>query len=196
MIGILLIAGASFFQPQTQQDSIGIETVNGKTFVVHKVSEKETLYAISKRYGTTVEAILQYNPTADAGLEIGQILKVPYTAKTNATVRPTGGGITHVVTAKETMFSISKAYNVSVDEIRQWNSLSDNSLSIGQELIIKKRNTVTAETTSTATVSQNVSAGQKGTHTVAAEETMYSIARQYGITVQQLKDWNAIDGSE
>lgn len=195
MIGILIIAGASFFQPQTQQDSIGIETVNGKTFVIHKVGERETLYALSKRYGTTVDAILQYNPTADAGLEIGQILKVPYTPKANTPSRSTaGGGITHVVAAKETMFSISKAYNVSVDEIRQWNSLTDNSLSIGQELVIKKRNTVSSETITAAQTTVNTAS--KGTHTVAAKETMYSIARQYGITVQQLKEWNSIDGNE
>jgi len=191
MIGILIIAGASFFQPQAQVDSIGIETVNGKTFVIHKVGEKETLYALSKRYGTTVDAILQYNPTADAGLEIGQILKVPYVPRRiPATVRP-AGGITHVVAAKETMFSISKAYNVSVDEIRQWNNLPDNSLSIGQELTIKRRNTVSES----ATVTQTSTSGN-GTHTVAAKETMYSITRQYGITVQQLKEWNSIDGNE
>jgi LysM repeat protein len=80
MIKLLVLIGASFFQPQAQKDSIGVETINGKVFVIHKVGEKETLYALSKRYGTTVDAIVQQNPTAAAGLEIGQILKVPYTA--------------------------------------------------------------------------------------------------------------------
>lgn len=55
MITEFILAGVSFFQPQAQQDSLGIETVNGKIFVIHKVSEKETLYGISRRYGATVE---------------------------------------------------------------------------------------------------------------------------------------------
>src|SRR5262245_58018142 len=134
MIIEILIAGASFFQPQSQQDSLGIETINGKIFVVHKVSEKETLYGISKRYGTTVDNIIQYNPTASSGLEIGQVLKVPYTRSAPSTTTSTaskGGGIIHVVTAGETMFSLSKAYSVSIDEIKEWNGLKENALSVG-----------------------------------------------------------------
>jgi LysM repeat protein len=193
MIAEIILAGVSFFQPQTQQDSLGIETVNGKIFVVHKVSEKETLYGISRRYGATVDEIVQYNPAANSGLEIGQILKVPYTPKT--TVRPPAGGLVHVVSAKETMFSISKAYGVTVDEIRQWNNLSDNALSIGQELVIKRRNSILdGEAPTTRTI--NDTQQQKGLHTVEPKETMYSIARLYNITVDQLREWNKIEGNE
>jgi LysM repeat protein len=200
MITELILAGVSFFQPQAQQDSLGIETVNGKVFVIHKVSEKETLYGISKRYGATVDAVLEFNPSATEGLEIGQILKVPYSSpKAPVTVRPTGGGIIHVVAPKETMFSISKAYGVSIDEIKQWNDLSDNAISIGQELSIKKRNTqsgVSTVTTNGTVKSQDATPDQKGAHTVEAKETMYSIARQYNITVDQLRAWNGIEGNE
>ncbi|HTE30272.1 MAG TPA: LysM peptidoglycan-binding domain-containing protein, partial [Chryseolinea sp.] len=124
MINELILAGVSFFHPPVLQDSIGTETINGRIFVVHQVGEKETLYGISRRYGTTVDAILQYNPTADAGLEIGQIIKVPYVPR--KTIRANEGS-THVVAAKETMFSISQAYNVTIDEIKQWNNLTSNS---------------------------------------------------------------------
>lgn len=186
MINELIIAGVSFFHPHMLQDSTGTEVINGKVFVIHQVGEKETLYGISRRYGTTVDAILQYNPTADGGLEIGQVLKVPYVPR-QPKKSPEGGTI-HVVAAKETMFSISQAYNVSIDEIKQWNSLGDNSLSIGQELVIKKggsRNVTTPSTTNT-----------KGLHIVAAKETMFSIAKQYNVTVQQVKDWNNLEGYE
>src|SRR5688572_8408861 len=141
MINVLVISSVLFFNAhQVHRDSIGTETVNGKVFVIHSVGEKETLYAISRRYGASIESILQYNPTADAGLEIGQILKIPYVPK--KVVR--AGGTTHTVAAKETMFSISKMYGVTVDELKQWNNLSDNTLSIGQQLIIKKGSSATA----------------------------------------------------
>jgi LysM repeat protein len=186
MINELIIAGVSFFHPHMFQDSTGTEIINGKVFVIHQVGEKETLYGISRRYGTTVDAILQYNPTADGGLEIGQILKVPYVAK-QPRKSPEGGTI-HVVAAKETMFSISQAYDVSIDEIKKWNNLADNSLSIGQELVIKKGNS--------HSVAPQTTTASKGLHIVAAKETMFSIARQYNVTVQQIKDWNKLEGYE
>jgi LysM repeat protein len=96
---------------------------------------------------------------------------------------------------KETLFSIAKAYGVTVDELKQWNSLSSNTLSLGQELLIKKRNTNTT-IVQTPTVQNNEIKNKKGAHTVVAKETMFSIARQYGITIQQLKDWNNLQGNE
>lgn len=197
MINELIIAGVSiFFHPQVVQDSTGTEIINGKVFVIHQVGEKETLYGISKRYGTTVDSILQYNPSADGGLEIGQILKVPYVPK-QPKKAPEGGTI-HVVAAKETMFSISQSYDVSVDEIKQWNNLADNSLSIGQELVIKKSGAKTVSTTSTTATTSSASSTTpaKGLHIVAPKETMFSIAKQYGVTVQQIKEWNKLEGNE
>ena len=198
MINVLVFSSVLFFNAhQVPQDSIGTETVNGKVFVIHSVGEKETLYGISKRYGTSVENILQYNPTADAGLEIGQILKIPYRPKKTSR---TSGGTTHTVAAKETMFSISKMYGVTVDEIKQWNNLSDNALSIGQQLIIKKGTSTSTSaspsSSGTATTVVGVAAAKKGVHTVASKETMYSISRQYGVSVQQLQEWNNLTGTE
>ncbi|MCD9019999.1 LysM peptidoglycan-binding domain-containing protein [Parachryseolinea silvisoli] len=202
MINVLIYAGALFFQPQAY-DSLGIETVNGKIFVVHRVEEKETLYGISKRYGTTVDAIVQYNPDAASGLGTGQILKVPYTkpttnrATTVTTTPATGrGGVIHVVAARETMFSISKAYGVTVDELKQWNNLTDNALSPGQELVIKRRNTTTGTTPSENVTTVAPTASGKGVHTVEAKETLFSIATKHGISVQQLKDWNHLTNNE
>jgi LysM repeat protein len=185
MIKLLILIGFSL-SAEAPKDSIGVETINGKVFVIHKVDEKETLFAISRRYRTTVDAIIEYNKEAGEGLEIGQVLKVPYTPK--AAYRPSDA-IVHTVAAKETMYFISKKYGVTMDEIRQWNKLSDNAtLSIGQELIIKKK-------TTGAPVKPEVIV-RKGIHTVATGETVFSIVRLYGITQQQLKDWNNLEGTE
>src|SRR5690606_10745245 len=102
--------------------SIGIETINGRTFVIHRVEEKETLFGISRRYGTTVDDILQYNASAGSGLEIGQILKVPFIPK--QAHKPANGTV-HTVAPKETLYSISRAYQVSVDDLKRWNNLTD-----------------------------------------------------------------------
>jgi LysM repeat protein len=192
MINEIIFSSVLFFNAhQEHRDSIGTETVNGKVFVIHSVGEKETLYAISRRYGASIESILQYNPTADAGLEIGQILKVPYMPR--KAVRPVNGAATHTVAAKETMYSISKMYGVTIDDIKEWNNLSNNALSIGQQLVIKKASSSAAPVPAATT---SVSTNKKGVHTVAAKETMFSISRQYGVTVQQIKDWNKLEGNE
>jgi LysM repeat protein len=194
----LLILAVYFLNPQVQYDSVGIETINGKVFIIHKVEEKETLYGISKRYGSTVEAILQVNPNAGSGLEIGQLIKVPYTAtsRTTTTTRTqSSGGIIHVVGDKETLFSISKAYNVSIDDIKQWNNLTSNSLSVGQEIVVKKKTSVSTNPKPSDTTTPQPTS-KRGTHTVSAKETMFSISKQYGISIQQLKDWNNLQSNE
>lgn len=191
MIEALLVVGLSFFNPQVPADSLGTETIDGKLVVVHQVDEKETLYSLARRYGTTVDVIVQFNPSAKEGLSIGQVLKIPYTKRAAGTA--SSGGM-HKVTEKETLYSISRMYGVSIEEIKEWNNLSSNSLSLGQELIIKKTDTqpVTAQSTTT-TNEVNI---QPGVHQVAPKETMFSISKQYNITIDDLKRWNHIEGNE
>ena len=188
MIKIILLTLVSLGNPKIQSDSLRLETINGKQFIIHEVSEKETLYAISKHYGVSIMNILEFNKTADGGLELGQILKVPYVPKSKV---QNANGTVHTVAAKETLFSISKLYDVPVEDIKAQNNLSSNSLSLGQQLIIKKKTQPIQEPAKQVQI-QSV----KGTHTVAAKETLFSISKQYGITVQQLKEWNGIAGNE
>lgn len=192
MIKLLVLLAFPFFHSYTPVDSLGVEMINGKTFVIHKVDEKETLYAISKRYGTTVEDIVKYNPQSQSGLEIGLILKVPYVAP-KINIVPKGATI-HTVGEKETLYSISRKYDVTIDELKQWNNLTDEAISIGQELVIKKKNA--AKSTQPYSNENLTMRSKSGVHTVAAKETLFSIARQYNITMAQLREWNNLQGNE
>ena len=173
-------------------DSIGIETINGQTFVIHRVEEKETLFAISRRYRTTVDAILQHNASAGSGLEIGQILKVPYSPKP---ARP-ADGIVHTVAPKETLYSISRTYQVSMDDIKQWNNLTDSSLGIGQKLVIRKSPAVAVRKPQPVQHETSEPISRKGTHTVQPGQTLFSIAREYNLSLDDLREWNGLEGSE
>lgn len=184
-----MIIGTALLSTPEARDSVGIETINGKTFIIHKVEEKETLFAISRRYRTTVDLIVQHNTTAAAGLEIGQLLRIPYSPRPAAPK----DAVVHTVGPKETLFSIARQYAVPLDDLKKWNNLADNALTIGQEIIIRKK------AASVVPVSnQNRQRGplDKNTHTVAEKETMYSIARQYGISVDELKSWNKLESNE
>jgi LysM repeat protein len=163
-----------------------METINGKVFIIHQVGEHETLYGVSRRYGTPITAILEFNPKAASGLEVGKLLKIPYLPKPKV---QTADG-THKVAAKETLFSISRLYNVSIDELKAWNNLKDYSLSLGQELVVKKpagaKEVVKPPEMKVAT----------GPHRVEDKETLFSISKKYGVTVQEIKDWNGIIGND
>jgi LysM repeat protein len=195
MIYEIIFSGVAFFHPYTEKDSIGTEMINGKIFVLHKVDEKETLYAISRRYGASVEVIQQSNPGLSSTLEVGQILKVPYEKKAVKSIP--AGATTHKVAPKETMYSISKTYGVSVDELKKWNNLTDNSLSVGQEIIVKKPSPGQKVPVETKTPElYPVSIPVSGVHVVSAKETLYSIARLYGLSVSQLRSWNLLESDE
>lgn len=86
----------------------------------------------------------------------------------------------HVVVAGETLYAIAKRYNLQVMELVEWNNLSlSEGIKPGQVLVLKNTATTVAETTVTEV-----------THTVKASDTLYSIAREYGVTIKELMDWN------
>jgi LysM repeat protein len=114
-------------------DSIGIEKVGDQTFIIHQVGQGETLFAISRRYQTAINDILQNNEQLKDGLKMGQKVRIPYISKSEI---PEGAKL-HRVSPGETLFSISKQYDIKVDEIMAWNELKGNDLSVGQALVIK-----------------------------------------------------------
>jgi LysM repeat protein len=196
----LIFLTVSLYFPSPDSDSLRTETVNGQMFVIHQVGQKETLYSLSRRYSVTVARILEFNPAADGGLEVGQLIKVPYVPRTRT---QTAEGTRHKVQPKETLFSISRMYSVSVDDIKLWNNLKDNSISVGQDLLVSKTGGAQASTgnvqpaiTTTAATTSTPSASLKATHTVAAGETMYGISRTYALSIDQLKAWNGLTTNE
>lgn len=116
---------------------------NGTT---HIVTKGETLYSISKKYNISVENIKSWNELGNTGLSIGQELiisekaveeevKQPEKEKPEATKEEFE---VYKIQKGDTMYSLSKKFNVSVEDIRTWNNKTDNSLSLGEEIKIKK----------------------------------------------------------
>ncbi|MBL3656212.1 LysM peptidoglycan-binding domain-containing protein [Fulvivirga sediminis] len=217
---ILLVAliGYSFISSAEVlylKDSVGVEKSNGKTLILHKVENSETLYSLSRRYNVSIYNIIKQNPPVEFGLEVGQIVKIPYektqpkpvaskpkgnttapaaTTKTESPVLVNNdpgkktGQIIHVVKPKETVYSISRQYGVSIADLKSWNNLEGNILDIGQELIIKQAApNEERERLVTQPSSKEV---EENIHVVQAGETLYSLSRQYDVSLQDLSDWN------
>jgi LysM repeat protein len=162
-------------------DSIGIEKKAGKTYIVHKVEAKETLYSISKKYDVTVDEIKKENPdVAVADMKIGQTLFIPYKGSVAAPVTASAKKI-HTVEAKETLYSIAKKYDITVDELKKANpEVAVSEMKIGQVLVIPVKGNATVPVVNSSK-----------THTVETKETLYSISKKYDISVDELKSANS-----
>ena len=194
VIIVFTLVSLAFYEPtaaftSVRADSIGIETKDGKTYILHKVAPGETLYSLSRRYNASVSGILKSNPGADSGIKIEQILRIPYKKKTKLEK----GAISHVVKASETMYSISRKYEVRLSDIKKWNNLEGTALNVGQTLVIypkgggKSQNSVAdVSVTKTANNGEII-------HTVSSSQTLYSISRKYNVSMADIKRWNNLD---
>ncbi len=118
----------------------------------HTVQKGETLFAIARKYQVGVDEIKSLNKLTSDGLSEGQVLKIPGKSagntagnKTETVVKQPSNSETYTVEAGETLYALSKKFNVSVDDIMKWNNLTSTSLSEGQQLIIKQEGSPSIE---------------------------------------------------
>ncbi|HQZ25518.1 MAG TPA: LysM peptidoglycan-binding domain-containing protein [Flavobacterium sp.] len=145
----------------------------------HKVVKGETIAQIAQKYNVTPYDIYQLNPDAQSGLKPNSVLLIP---KKGNTKRPNSKVITHKVEPKETLFGIEKKYGVSDEALKNANpDLEKLGLQIGQTLVIP----------SNAVAKTTVSTPEKVVyHEVLPKETKYSIAKKYGVTIEELEKRN------
>ncbi len=121
-------------------DSIGTKVKNGKTYILHKVEKGDGLYSLSKRYNVALKSIVDQNPGSDSAIKIDQLLLIPmYAKEVNTKIESVSTSLTnsHKVEAGQTLYTISKKYEISVESIKKINNLNSDELSEGQVLIIK-----------------------------------------------------------
>lgn len=164
----------------TSQNKVVIE---GKVYFLHVVKPGQTLYSISRAYLVPEADVIRENPGSDAGLQIGQVLKIPVSdvkeiLPAETTVTPEGENLSHTVSAGETVFSIAKKYGLTIEDVEKSNpSIVNNQISVGQVLLIPRKKT-TVQTIDFIT------------HKVRRKETIYGIARMHSISEETLKEYN------
>ena len=160
---------------------------NPDNMFYYTVKKGDTLYSIAKIYGTTVQAIKNINYLDTNQLYIGQVLRIPeiYT-KPEDMIIP--NYINYVVQKGDTLYGIAKKYQVSVDTLIQDNALSNNNLVIGQNLKIRTNNIVNVEECFGMEEPIMTYSVQKG-------DTLYGIARRFGVSVQELMKSNSLSSN-
>jgi LysM repeat protein len=139
-LSVLLLLGINSFG---QQKSANTRIINGKKYIIHIVEKGQSLYAIAKLYNTDINIVLAENDDAIDGLKNGQELKIPYSTEsagpTKINVIDTAKYIYHKVSKKETIYSICKQYNLSMNKMVELNPEISSGIKTGQLLIIAQK---------------------------------------------------------
>jgi len=159
-----------------------------QNFIQHKVESGETVTKIAQKYQITPANIFKLNPDAQNGLKLDMILLIP---KGNGVIiRESAANAAdtkmHLVSAKETIYGLTKLYNVTELELQKANPrLAENGLKIGDELNIPSKKAVLTSTKATVAEIE-----KDKTHVVEAKETAYSLAKQYHVSIEELEALN------
>lgn len=161
---------------------------NPNTMFMYTVVAGDTLYKIAQKYNTTVDEIINLNYLKSPNLSIGQVLRIPemYT-KEEDMVPP--NYTTYVVKRGDNLYSISNAFNVTVDTIMKDNGLKDQNLSVGQVLKIRYEEDIIEECfgedyTPPDTLENSI------TYVVKKGDNLYDIARRYNTSTTNIMKLN------
>lgn len=136
----------------------------------YTVKKGDSLYSIANKYNTTVEELKRINNLTSNILSIGQVLKLPSDKANN--VEKEENTISYTVQKGDSLYSIARKYDTTIDRIKDLNNLTTNLLSIGQVLLIPTDTNL------------------ETTYTVQKGDSLYSIAKKYNTTVDRLKQLN------
>ena len=149
-------AGYQYIKPNT----------NKNNYIVEK---GDTLWSIAKKNNLTVNELKELNNLNTDILQIGQSLII---SKNNSP--DLENYIKYKVKKGDSLWSISRKYNVSIDELINTNNLTGTNIKIDQELIIPTKNKI---------------------YTVKKGDTLWSIAKENNLTVNELKELNNLTGN-
>lgn len=137
------------------------------------VKKGDTLWSIARAYGLTVDKLKSLNNLTSNNLTIGDSLIVKDSSGNNDNSSSVDNNKYYIVKKGDSLYSIARRNNMTVDELKSLNNLTSNILSIGQKLIISNG----------SNVSNNVYVVKKG-------DTLWSIANNFNVSVNDLKNAN------
>jgi len=174
--------------------------VNGEKFILHQVRTGETIYSISRDFKIESTQLFKNNPTVSDGLNVGQILKIPFNEGVDLSQLPKydKGNPTSFIkytveSNSETLYSISKKNGVTVEELYSYNP-DVSRLKKGMNLKIPKWDLVEKKPAELALPIEPVMEinSQSGMieHTVYSGETLYSLSKKYQVAESEIIKYN------
>lgn len=185
---MFLLSGLFLFSQEVpviitrSKDKVVIE---GKVYYIHVVKKGETLFSLSKAYNVPQKDIIIENPGAHASIQIGQALKIPFSPENDQLKTPASGDyIIHKVEQNQTLFSLSRFYQVTIEEIVALNPGVDEVLRLGDNIRIPRKS-ITPQREGFPQEDPNFLY-----HKVAKGETLFSISQRYNVPIKDIRRAN------
>ncbi len=153
--------------------TFGGEMINDNYYIV---KSGDSLWSIGKKFGLSVNQLKDLNNLSYDNLSVGQKLLIKDTSSSDDV------GVYYTVSTGDTLYGIAKKYDLSVDELKKINNLITNDLSVGQKLLVGGMEEVLENS-------------EYDTYIVKSGDNLYSIARKYGTTVDNLKFINRLSSN-
>lgn len=155
------------------------KTIDGKQYLVYTVQPGEGLYGISKRHNVSQDAIINANPNIGNSLKSGQQILIPTPQQPDSVIV---NYFMHETKKKETLYSISRQYNVSVEDLIKLNPGAGEKLKAKTLIRIPQYGPAKPKVEPVPVETHH--------HTIQPKETLYSVARLYTLTPAQLVEAN------
>lgn len=175
----------SFSQLQAQEQV----KIDGQKYIIHEVAKGETVYGLSVKYAIHQEDLLRANPTlAQEGLKIGQSIRIPMKEMDKKAYKSTevelkSDTLVHEVQPKETLYSLSKKYSLSVDDIVAVNpDVKELGLQLGMKIKIPVELVDIPEEEKAVAVEDSLLL-----HKVEPKETLYSLSKKYNVSTDSIQ---------
>ncbi|MFR9620173.1 MAG: LysM peptidoglycan-binding domain-containing protein [Rikenellaceae bacterium] len=208
LVALFATTSIALYGASTKGRSEHIVYLDGLRYYVHDVVSGDTFYSLSNVYGVSEEQILKSNPTVVEGLKVGESIKIP-----NLEVVEDGQLSKrsqrkvfdeHVIAVGETLYSISRRYELSIATILEDNpSLDPSALGVGEVVNIRKSQLgLTSQSSATAELNEyrdrlnRVAPKGYRYYIVDGDDTLVSIASESSMSVGQLRNINDLSVDE
>lgn len=150
----------------------------------YTVKAGDSLWGISRTYGTTVNNLKQINNLSSNVIYVGQVLKLKQQSNSTSNQTPQSTTDTYTVQSGDTLWGIANTHDTTVNNLKQINDLTSDTIYVGQVLKLKQQSTTQQES------SQPSQSNSSDFYTVKAGDSLWKIAMGNDLTVSHLKQMN------
>ena len=150
----------------------------------YTVKAGDSLWGISQTYGTTVNNLKQINNLSSNVIYVGQVLKLKQQSNSTSNQTPQSTTDTYTVQSGDTLWGIANTHDTTVNNLKQINDLTSDTIYVGQVLKLKQQSTTQQGS------SQPSQSNSSDFYTVKAGDSLWKIAMGNDLTVDHLKQMN------